>query len=105
MLAASTQGMISASLFTFTGTFLLWFLDYIVELLDNPFRKETMTLDMSSVQTNLNLGLEEVLDASQQSSVTVTAPPYNSEDRTRSCTAMMKREFTDDHSVKQLQLQ
>merc|ERR1719336_2801699 len=74
MIAASTKGLVSAFFYAFVGTFLLWFLDYVVDLLDNPFRKETMTLDMSSVQIELNLGLEGLLSAATQSPITCTLP-------------------------------
>lgn len=56
MMVIFVRGPTSAFLFTFGGTFVLWFVNSVADSLDNPFRKEAQTLDAASVQDGLGGG-------------------------------------------------
>lgn len=71
MIAANTKGVISAFNYTFVGTCLLWFLDGVADLLDNPFRIEASTLELSFVQSELNLRLKELFIQGRQEQPTI----------------------------------
>jgi len=65
MLAMYTKGAFSAFFYTFSGVFLLWFLNFVANSLDNPFQKEARTLEASSVQRELNQHLLQILAQAQ----------------------------------------
>lgn len=68
MLAMFTKGSMSAFFYTFVGTFLLWLLNGVADNLDNPFKKESSSLNPPAVQSELNLQLYELgLQARQAS--------------------------------------
>jgi len=83
MLAKYTRGTFSTFFYTFSGVFLLWFLNFVANSLDNPFQKEARTLEASSVQHELNLNLLQILAQAQQPA------PYT--DMSRSSLAAPKR--------------
>merc|ERR1719330_1927423 len=70
--ATITQSNPTAFLFTFSGTFLLWFLNSVADSLDSPFKKEARTLAPSEVQSELNVQLQELILQGWQSSPRVT---------------------------------
>lgn len=66
MLALYTRGAFSTFFYTFCGVFLLWFLNFVANALDNPFQKAARTLDASGVQRELNQHLLLLLAQAQQ---------------------------------------
>merc|ERR1740121_2599577 len=46
-MAMYCKGSSSSFFYTFVGTFLLWYLNGVADSLDNPFRKEASTLELS----------------------------------------------------------
>jgi len=66
MIAIYTRGAFSTFFYTFSGVFLLWFLNFVANSLDNPFQKEARTLEASKVQHELNLHLLQMLSQAQQ---------------------------------------
>jgi len=65
MLAIYTKGTFSTFFYTFSGVFLLWFLNFVAGSLDNPFQKEARTLESSNVQRELNQHLLQILAQAQ----------------------------------------
>lgn len=61
IMATFTKGYVSAAAFTFGGTFLLWFMNGVAETLDNPFKKEANTLEVSEVQDEFNRQMIQLL--------------------------------------------
>lgn len=72
MLAQKTGGVLSCGWFTFCGTFLLWFINGVADSLDNPFKKESSSLDPASVQSELNLQFTELLMQANQPTPTMS---------------------------------
>jgi len=54
ILAENTKGYFSAFTFSFGATTLLWFLNAVAQNLDNPYRKESSTLNTDEVQEEYN---------------------------------------------------
>lgn len=61
MMAFATKGIMSSFLFTFAGTYLMWFLNGVADVLDNPFKKGASALEPTTVQEELNIQLHELL--------------------------------------------
>mmetsp|Transcript_119576 Transcript_119576/g.343512 ORF Transcript_119576/g.343512 Transcript_119576/m.343512 type:complete len:515 (+) Transcript_119576:86-1630(+) len=66
MVASFATGYLGSFAFSFIGTFLLWFVNMVADSLDNPFRKEANTLDLSVTQGELNDCLLQMLDNSHR---------------------------------------
>jgi len=64
ILATLTAGYVSACVFTFGGTFLLWFLNGVAESLCNPFKKDAYTIEVADIQEEFNTKLLQILQAS-----------------------------------------
>lgn len=73
IMAAYTQGYASAYIFTFGGTFMLWFLNSVAENLDNPFAKEANTLEVAKVQDELNVKLHQLLMTADEPKAAMSA--------------------------------
>merc|ERR1719203_602171 len=48
------------------STYLIWFVNGVADTLENPFQKETATLELTSAQSELNLQLSELLAHAKQ---------------------------------------
>lgn len=60
MLAMFTNSGVGSFWSAAGGTFLLWFLNGVAESLDNPFKKESSTLNTAAVQMGLNEELKDL---------------------------------------------
>lgn len=67
IMAMYTAGISSSFSITFSGTFMLWFLNGVAESLNNPFQKAASTLNTAKVQVDLNRMLKELLRQSHGS--------------------------------------
>jgi len=61
MMAHYTRGLLSTFASTFVGVFLMWFLNFVADALDNPFKRMSHTLEAPSIQRALNSNLEQLL--------------------------------------------
>merc|ERR1719203_1050772 len=65
MLAANTRGYVSAFVFTFGGTCLLWFINGVAENLDNPYKMEASTLDTGEAHADFNVWIRQLISIAQ----------------------------------------